>query len=66
MAHLGSLRSCFEQVAHSAVLDVLLPRHPPVDVAALIAAGTPTEVSRVPVRRNLFFGTIPAPRRHHP
>ena len=55
MAQPKDLISCLEGLAN-AHLDVLLPRTKDVDIATLIP-----EVSRVPARRNLFFGTTPYP-----
>lgn len=52
------IKTHFETISRSAYLDVLLPKSPDFDAAALLRDGSPDEISRAPARRNLFFGTV--------
>lgn len=53
------IKARFEGLSKSAYLDVLLPKAPHFDAAALIRDGAADELARAPARRNLFFGTSP-------
>lgn len=52
------LKTRFEAISKSAILDVHLPKSSDFDAGTLLRNGTPDEILRSPARRNLFFGTV--------
>ena len=49
-------RARFDTLTKGAFLDVLLPKDPDLDVAAILRSETPESIGQTPSRRNLFFG----------
>ena len=53
----GDIKAGFETLSNGAYLDLLLPRSNELDVLKLLRDASPEELTRIPSRRNLFFGT---------
>jgi len=49
-------RARFDTLTKGAFLDVLLPKDPDLDVAAILKSEAPESIGQAPSRRNLFFG----------
>ena len=54
-----NLKTRFEALSSTAVLDVIVPGSSSVDINGLLRDGKVDNTSRLPTRRNLFFGTAP-------
>lgn len=52
------VKAQFESLS-PAHLDVLLLKNHDIDASSLLRNGSPEDISRVPTRRNLFFGIVP-------
>ncbi|EMD00963.1 hypothetical protein BAUCODRAFT_81883, partial [Baudoinia panamericana UAMH 10762] len=55
MATAEGLRKRFEDLARGAYLDTIVPKFNTFDPAAAVRDGSPEEIGRAPLRRNLFF-----------
>jgi len=54
--HSEAIRARLEDLSKNAFLDVLLPRAPDFDAAAILEGGSPEDLGQAPSRRHLFFG----------
>ena len=52
----AQLKSQFDALSKGAYLDILLPKSPDLDIQKALQEGSIEDVSRIPSRRNLFFG----------
>lgn len=53
-----SIKSRFEAFSKSAHLELLLPRSDDSGILKILQNGSPEDLSRLPSRRNLFFGSL--------